>query len=610
MEIQRVALENIGCFEEQHFDFSNLTVIFGENRTGKSTLVYSLFFALFGDHLHKALKPEDLCQKGRQFGIATVYFDKAGEACKLRRSTIGTPGIYIKSADGSWEPVYADIPAGLNRYIPISAEVASLSSFFREGELIYFLQDIPKYNKTLLQSLIGIDEALIVQSRFRKAANIAKDGFVSIKRQKEAIQKEFPRGTLNYHTPEHLKKGVSELEVKYQAVQKEKEKIALDPERFKSLQQRHEEKKTSLETALKSKEKIPPAQELEQKKAGLEKRLSEKDALYQRQSELYHQSGSFDQREKDLRANLDNLEHLEKQAVCPTCEQPLSENHMKELASTLKQALAHVSESKSRAHEALKQVEEKIRDIQETEKALRETERQIREARRLDEQIRLLKEEMNRTEEEFKRFRQAYPNIKALENLSRRKEELETDGSALYKQIAKKRAEVTRMEYNLERIEKINKELQVAERDAAVCRAAFRAVGNAIQEMSSGLLVRVRESMREWLNAFRFLDQFDIEIKDTELLPVIQARGYQYKLNQMSKSERIFLYLMLKLAIGDALGHLGLFVLDDPADGLDLKRKQTLAYLLTEISQRRQIIVTTNDAAFAELFAKSSRINL
>jgi DNA repair exonuclease SbcCD ATPase subunit len=610
MEIQRVALETIGCFEEQQFDFSNLTVIFGENRTGKSTLVYSLFFALFGIHLHKALKPEDLCQKGRQFGIATLYFNKAGEACKLRRSTIGTPGIYTKSEDGAWDPVYADVPAGLNRYIPISAEVASLSSFFREGELIYFLQDIPKYNKTLLQSLIGIDEALIVQSRFRKVSNIAKDGFVNIKRQKEAIQKEFPRGAINYHTPEQLKKGVSELELKYQAVQKEKEKIALEPERFKSLQQRNEEKKTALETALKSKEKIPPAQELETKKAGLEKRLSEKDGLYQRQSELYRQIGSFEQREKDLQANLENLERLEKQAICPTCEQSLSENHMKELASKLKQALARVSESKLSAHEELKQIEGKIREIQEKEKALRETDRQIREGRRLDEQIRQLKEDLSKTEEEFKRFRQAYPNIKALENLSRRKEELETEEAVLYKQIAKKNAQVTRVEYNLERIEKINKELHIAERNAAVCRAAFRAVGNAIQDLSSGLLVRVRESMREWLNEFSFLDQFDIEIKDTELLPIIQARGYQYKLNQMSKSERIFLYLMLKLAIGDAMGHLGLFVLDDPADGLDLKRKQTLAYLLTEISQRRQIIVTTNDADFAELFAKSSRINL
>ena len=91
---------------------------------------------------------------------------------------------------------------------------------------------------------------------------------------------------------------------------------------------------------------------------------------------------------------------------------------------------------------------------------------------------------------------------------------------------------------------------------------------------------------------------------------MIQARGYQYKLNQMSKSERIFLYLMLKLAIGDALGHLSFFMLDDPADGLDLKRKRTLAYLLAEVAARRQVLVTTNDADFSDLFPGGLRVDL
>ena len=99
-------------------------------------------------------------------------------------------------------------------------------------------------------------------------------------------------------------------------------------------------------------------------------------------------------------------------------------------------------------------------------------------------------------------------------------------------------------------------------------------------------------------------------MKASQLTPIIQAKGYQYKLNQMSKSERIFLYLMLKLAIGDALSHLGVFILDDPADGLDRKRKALLSRLLTEISAKRQLIVTTNDPDFAEMFDQGCRIDL
>ena len=131
-----------------------------------------------------------------------------------------------------------------------------------------------------------------------------------------------------------------------------------------------------------------------------------------------------------------------------------------------------------------------------------------------------------------------------------------------------------------------------------------------MNSMTRGLLDKVRSGIRDWTDNFTFLKHFNIEMTGSELLPIIQARGYQYKLNQMSKSERIFLYLMLKLAIGDALGHLGTFVLDDPADGLDNKRKQTLAYLLLEVAQKRQLIVTTNDLLFAELFPESLVVRL
>ena len=76
MEIQQMKLKNIGCFTERTFDFSDLTVIVGDNRTGKSTLVHAIFFAIFGRHLHASLKPEDLCSKGEKFGTAIMYFSK------------------------------------------------------------------------------------------------------------------------------------------------------------------------------------------------------------------------------------------------------------------------------------------------------------------------------------------------------------------------------------------------------------------------------------------------------------------------------------------------------------------------------------------------------
>jgi branched-chain amino acid transport system permease protein len=153
---------------------------------------------------------------------------------------------------------------------------------------------------------------------------------------------------------------------------------------------------------------------------------------------------------------------------------------------------------------------------------------------------------------------------------------------------------------------RIGRALVALREDEIACQAMERAVTG----LNQSLMDKVRESLREWAGHFQYLDQFDIEMTPKELSPIIQARGYTYKLNQMSKSERIFLYLMLKLAIGDAMGHLGVFVLDDPADGLDFKRQQVLAHLLQEVSGKRQVIVSTNDDRFADMFPDHSRINL
>ncbi len=76
MKIRRAELENIGCYVSRSFDFGDLTVVRGENRTGKSALIYALFFGLFGTHLHSGLKTLDLALQGsRPSGTAILDFE-------------------------------------------------------------------------------------------------------------------------------------------------------------------------------------------------------------------------------------------------------------------------------------------------------------------------------------------------------------------------------------------------------------------------------------------------------------------------------------------------------------------------------------------------------
>lgn len=201
-------------------------------------------------------------------------------------------------------------------------------------------------------------------------------------------------------------------------------------------------------------------------------------------------------------------------------------------------------------------------------------------------------------------------NVMDTEKKFQRKKELENIRSQLQKRIINAKVAAKQFENDYCRFDDIQKGFQKAERGVLVCETATKALDNAIRELNSTLLAKVRENLRSWAGHFSFLSRFDINLTTNQLLPIVQARGYQYKLNQMSKSERIFLYLMLKLAIGDAMTHMGVFILDDPADGLDQKRKEMLAHLLTAISEKRQILVTSNDLGFANMFGHGHRINL
>ncbi len=604
MKIQQLRLENIGCFTDKTFDFSNLTVIFGENRTGKSTVVYALYFALFGAHLHKGLRLEDLCRKGERTGVSALFFNKDYTEYKLRRSTSGMPGIYTNSEGGDWQPVISDNPGDFRKYISISEEVASLTSFFREGELIYFLEDIPKYNKTLLEKLIGIDNALIVRSRFKKTFERAREA-------KSIIKKTVPEKYANYHALPPLRNEIAELEQKYQQAEQEHKKLSsADPNTFTLLQKQYEEKKKALDSVLETKEKIPPAHELEKQKKELENQLASKDDIYKHKDKLQRKIGGYDQEAKNLQSRIEKFERLEKEPDCPTCEQSVSPHHLSAHVAGLKKQLLEIIQKQSETKEESGKTDQKLKEIKTAEKTLAELNQQFGEVRQLDRQITQVKEQALEAEKSFDKFRQDHPDIEEIRKHFPRKKELEDERNRLQNQIIDAKAKIKQQENDLKYFEKIRKDLQAAERRELLCNVACRAADNAIQELSRGLLNEVRKSVRGWTENFNFLHQFNIEITDKELLPIIQAKGYQYKLNQMSKSERIFLYLMLKLAIGDALGHLGIFILDDPADGLDVKRKQTLAYLLAEISKKRQIIITTNDSSFAEMFSSAGLINL
>lgn len=613
MKFRHLLLRRIGCFPEREFTFADgLNLICGENRTGKSTLVYALFYALFGRHLNPHLRVKDLATKGHMAGEAELRFDRGRSRYRLCQSTQRLPRLFVRNADegdddASWETVNLNDPEALGRHLDTPDEVAALTSFFRESELLYFLQDAPKYNKTLLQNLIGMDDALILKARFKRAVTKARDC-------RNAVRQAAPRAPLDPLSLDLARRQLTEAEQEVarldQTYQDALAERGADPTVFKLLLRQRSEKLGQRERLIRMRAEGPDPEALAQQMAEMRKRC---DTCPSPESDLEahrREQGALTQKAESVARRITHIDNLAADAPCPLCGQDIPRQRRADLIRRYQRMLGD-TETKCREIEAaIRECTRRQAERREMEQACTRIEQEIRETRELHRRIQELDDTIEALEQDLRRFEIGETDLKEAETRYGRQERVAQRRARLQEEVVRHRVAIKQHEDRTRRTEENRKNLAEAERHLLICTVAHQALEDAIQAVGGRLLARVRESINKWSDHFSYLSRFDIQLTERELLPVIQAYGYQYKLNQMSKSERIFLYLLLKLAMGDALGHLGVFVLDDPADGLDQRRKETLAYLLAEVARQRQVVVTTNDPAFADLFAADRRIDL
>ena len=609
MKISQLKVEHIGCYSGSSFQFSDLTVIYGENRAGKSTLIYALYYALYGKHLNTTLSVPDLCQKGEKIGAATLHFSHEQTNCQLWRSTLGTVALSILSEDGTqWKSLVQDPSESLKPFVPIPADVSSLTSFFREGELIYFLKDIPRYNKTLLQQLLEMDDIFILQSRLKKTTGIAKE-------KRKDIQVDQSSLKLPSLNPATAQKETEELKTEIGRIDAEIKNLmaasggAADPRLLNMLQRTIDEKKTEIASIEKARAELPEQDILVRKKEEIEKSISESTVVYSNPDELQRQLGSYDQQIQALKSDIQRLSDMEKQPSCHACGQALSPDHFTRLISERRTRCAEIENNRKRVASELLTVQSTLQDQKASKIAMGTIQRQLAEIQHWNGKVKKLNDQLSEAAGEYEKAKGTADDME-IETGSRHILELQSQHAELQKRLIGLNIEIQHVEQRKTDLEKYKEKIREADHLVLLCEIACQAMDRAVAALNQNLMEKVRESLQEWAGHFQYLDRFDIEMTPKELSPIIQAKGFTYKLNQMSKSERIFLYLMLKLAIGDAMGHLGVFILDDPADGLDFKRQQVLAHLLQEVSGRRQVIVSTNDDRFADIFPTSSRINL
>jgi len=607
MIIDQLQLTHMGCYSERVFAFPKLTVVHGENRSGKSTLVYALFWALFGKHLQPGLQPGDLCQKGKPEGRVVLTFSKDQTTHRLERTTSGDIQLAHMLPDDV--PALTDEIAIQTMVSSLPDDVAALTSFFREGEMITFLADISKYSQTMLEKMMKMDNIIVLLKRLGKAVALAKAN-------QKNIRQSGPPGSVDDVTLTTYRKQLASLDAEFSQVDADIRNLAqssgksIDFKLLNFLQLSCEEKRKELDSVSRLKNEFPDPAVLEAQRTEIETSLSELKVNPPQTDDLQRQIGVLDHQIDGIQSELKRFQSLENHPDCHVCGQPISLEHLRAMIAERQK-----TETELIAHR--KQIAGMITDITALDKHrsrleadLKEIDNKLNEFKRLNQQYTRIHSEIARSDRELNECKPANIDTGNIAAVQGRIQELESRRATIQQQIIQKKVAVKQMENDMNRLEDVRKRLQTADRHVLLCEVAHKSVENAMSFQNRDMLRLVRTSLKEWVDRFTFLNRFDIDMSSKSFSPMIHARGYEYKLKQMSKSERVFLYLLVKLAIGDALGHLGIFVLDDPADGLDRKRKELMAHLLQNVATQRQVIVTTNDDDFAALFPASACLRL
>ncbi len=609
MKLLSAQLTNIGCYSEKEFHFENLTLVHGENRSGKSTLVYALFWALFGKHLQPGLQPKDLCRQGTADTRIELAFTDLGITRRLERSAIRTVGLFSK------HPVSAEDNQSLSLDKPdepitrIPSDVGALTSFFREGEMISFLADVSRYQRTMLEKMLKMDNVFVLRNRITKAIGLARN-------EQKNIRSSAPPGGIDDLALTTHRKQLASLETEFLQVDTEIRKLSQSPNSrvdyrlVDFLKHSLQEKQRDLDRINLQIRRMPDISELEQKKTAIAKTLSSLVPDTSRPDHLQQEMGMLNDRITALQSELHNLRSLESQATCRVCGQPISESHLQSMISEREKQSAELTARRATVAADIKEALARTTERQRLETEQKDILQKVEEIARLRNEYNRIQADMARSETELKESNPSYPVSTGRESDSDRIRKLEARRMEIQQKTIRKQVIIQQMEADQQRLEDIRHKLLAADRQVLLCETAHKAVENALSILNHDLLKAIRSSVSEWTSRFSFLDRFQIDMSSTTFTPLIYSRGYEVKLRQMSKSEQIFLYLLVKLAIGDALGHLGVLVLDDPADGLDRKRKQLMAHLLVDIASRRQVIVTTNDDDFAALFPQAAYIRL
>jgi DNA repair exonuclease SbcCD ATPase subunit len=593
MRIQQLTIKDIGVFSGiRRFDFDqHITVIYGKNFSGKSTLMRAIYFALCGKILTAGIKTKDIVSDGAKSGTVGITYTVHDILFRIYRSTKGDIQ-EEQFKDQIWHPAKSAVLP------PLNFHQWQVGYFLKEEELGEFLSLTSANRRDLLHQLLGVENLMAARNIFIDYRRFAKNA------EKSAIAKRnaLGSGVLPDYRDE-LNEKLSQIKAIEEKIQNIKDytenyRLVVELEKTKSAltmkQQTVREKITNTLSDFNSVQELNKVlKELSYRLAVRDEHLNQISIQQGKRNTLINQLKN----EEDVMMSINKMQN---DPFCPTCRQTVSSDQRNKLVADIeirKQKLRNeIQEAETKEKELTKallllnQLAERYADLKERSIHLQHLNDELAE---IEQQLAELSTKTDHTlvhasSKELLELKQTFDEQKASLKT------LETNHALL----ERRRVEIQKADY----------EIHATSHNRLFSEWITDALDMTLKSTMGMPLRQIEKEIYNCLKNFGLLQAKDVSLnlEKAQLLPDLENRSF----HALSGGEKSILYLLLKVGVSHFMKGADFLIVDNPSMYLDDLRRENLRDYFLSLSTERQIILFTNDLNLANLITSGKRIDL
>jgi len=645
--LKALRLKNIRSYKDQTIEFPLGTTLFeGDIGSGKSTILMAIEFALFGLGSERG---SSLLRIGASEGAVGLTFEVDGKDYTIVR-TIKRRGKGVQQGEGYLrtpeESLYLS-PTELKEKVleilsfnePPDPKARSLiyryAIFTPQEEMKGILTLPPDLRLQTIRKALRIEDYRIAMEN---ASSIAREirqkslEFEIRSQDLEALKKDL----------EERKKKLVEDEERCRILKAEEESINHKVEELKEELGRFQDRRAEMIAIV---SRIPilkdrlkeVSEEIEgalSEKRGCEDKIRDLEARVEAFSKLQPPTSKSEEallldirrlEEEErrlrevgaiLRRKLEELEEIERQGICPTCERKVDPREFGEKIRLKRLEEAEASKKLMEASEELKTSKELLEALRVYEAAVKENHRDMEELRfylrrggELEDRIEFLMERQRMLKQELEKAEEDAAGLQDLLSLIASKEaELQEEE----RRLLAVRRELSRLEGGIGEAKKALTELE----EQIKSREAVRQKARRLREYTSWLEdyflptleiierqalvsnnLEFNESFQRWFKMLIEDPSKDARV-DESFTPIVEQDGYEQDIEYLSGGERTSLALAYRLALNSLVrrASLGmksnLLILDEPTDGFSKEQLSKVRDILEELRCPQVILVS------------------